>query len=390
MTQRASGAPHALRTLFLVVIRAGNRALASLVLIRTGAVALVLTGLVGHVASAVFLVEAYQESRDPGSISYVVEGSLLELLFVSQGAVRWLGISLGLLGLYAVLARSVLLPRRLALIGAVLVTVATSLFLWEEVRLRLFGAENYSPLPELVYFGLPTGVVLSGVAAVWARGLGRFRFLVSVVCLLATPLASLLLSAFLYPDEVMMIVSEPISFGTEVLIAAHQFLTDVGFVLFGAFLFGAKEREAKLVARERRELETRNLALARHLYEKAWVEGDLSAVDELVAEDVLDNLHDRRGREDFRRAIVGLRRSFPDLSVRVEEQTAEDDTVTTRCAFSGTDRGGILWYPPTNRPADFTDVYVDRFSGDAVVEHGGETGTARLLEQLGLPPVGKG
>jgi predicted ester cyclase len=49
-----------------------------------------------------------------------------------------------------------------------------------------------------------------------------------------------------------------------------------------------------------------------------------------------------RGPEEFKQTISDLRRT-------VEEQTAEDDTVTTRCIFSGTDRGGVLWYPPTGK-----------------------------------------
>ncbi|MGI8909115.1 MAG: ester cyclase [Rubrobacteraceae bacterium] len=129
-----------------------------------------------------------------------------------------------------------------------------------------------------------------------------------------------------------------------------------------------------------------NRRKARRLYEEAFGAGDLSVVDELVAEGFFDHRHNRRGRREFRRTIAGLRRTFPDLSVSIEEQTAEYDTVTTRCAFSGTDLGGVLWYPPTGKHATFSGVYVDRFSGGWLTEHRGETGTTRLLEQLGLPP----
>jgi hypothetical protein len=52
----------------------------------------------------------------------------------------------------------------------------------------------------------------------------------------------------------------------------------------------------------------------------------------------------------------------------------------------GMDRGGVLWYPPTNKRAAFAAVYTDRFSGGMLVEHRGESDTADLLEQLGLLP----
>jgi predicted ester cyclase len=52
------------------------------------------------------------------------------------------------------------------------------------------------------------------------------------------------------------------------------------------------------------------------------------------------------------------------------------------------DRGGVLWYPPTEKRAAFAATYTDRFSGGMLVEHGGKLDTAGLLEQLGLPSRG--
>ena len=97
-------------------------------------------------------------------------------------------------------------------------------------------------------------------------------------------------------------------------------------------------------------------------------------VDELVAENVLDHEHDRYGREGFKKTVADLHRTFPDLTLSIEEQTAEGDTVTTRCVLSGTDHGGVLWYPPTGRYTIFTGTYTDRFSDGRLVEHrGGST-----------------
>ncbi len=155
-----------------------------------------------------------------------------------------------------------------------------------------------------------------------------------------------------------------------------------GWILFGL-----------VILRSGRELRTRgveeeNRRKALRLYEEAFGAGDLSVVDELVARDFFDHLHHRRGPEEFKRTISDLRHTFPDLRLTVEEQTAEDDTVTTRCIFSGTDRGGVLWYPPTGKAATFTGTYLDRFSNGRLAEHRGETDTPKLLDQLGLSPSG--
>ena len=109
-------------------------------------------------------------------------------------------------------------------------------------------------------------------------------------------------------------------------------------------------------------------------------------IDEVVAEGFFDHLGRRHGSEGSTRSVTSLRRTFPDLRVSVEEQSAQGDTVTTRCTLRVVDRGGVLWYPPTNKRAAFAAVYTDRFSGGRLVEHRGESDTADLLEQLGLPP----
>jgi predicted ester cyclase len=153
----------------------------------------------------------------------------------------------------------------------------------------------------------------------------------------------------------------------------------VGWVLLGsAILRSGRELQT-------RELEEQNLRKASRLYEEGLGAGDLSVIDEILAEDFLGRLHDRCGPEGFKHAVSDLRETFPDLEVSVEEQTAEGQTVTTHLSLRGTDRGGVLWYPPTGRHATFAATYEDRFSGGRLVEHRGEVDMRGLLEQLGLP-----
>ncbi len=85
------------------------------------------------------------------------------------------------------------------------------------------------------------------------------------------------------------------------------------------------------------------------------------------------------------RAFSVLRRSYPDLAVSVEGQEAEGEPVKTRLLLSGTDEGGVMWYPPTGRRASFPAVFTDRFRGGLLVEHAGEADTEGLLRQLGRP-----
>lgn len=152
-------------------------------------------------------------------------------------------------------------------------------------------------------------------------------------------------------------------------------------------LANAPKRESALAARDRARVVADNLARARRLYAEAWAGGNLAAIEELAAPDLVDRYGNGTGPGSLKRSVAGLRRSFPDLRFAVEEGEADGDEVTTRWTASGTDSGGVLWYPPTGRWASFGGSFTDRFFGGKIVEHRGSCDTASLLEQLGLPPT---
>ncbi len=175
----------------------------------------------------------------------------------------------------------------------------------------------------------------------------------------------------------------------ESVVAAGDLKNTVWMIPLGlvVFLFWAARRwRTHEAERRHRKLAEENQHKARSLYEEAFGMGDLCVIDDIVAEEFFDHRGRDHGPQGLKRTVAELRRTFPDLRVSIEEQDAQGDTVTTRCALCGTDRGGLLWYPPTGRRATFAATYIDRFSGGALVEHWGESDTGSLLEQLGLSP----
>jgi predicted ester cyclase len=127
---------------------------------------------------------------------------------------------------------------------------------------------------------------------------------------------------------------------------------------------------------------------ARRPYEEGFGAGDFSMIYEMVAEGFFDHLGRHHGPDGFKRSAASLHCTFPDLRISVEEQSTQGDTVTTRRTVRGMDRGGVLWYPPTNKRATLAATYTDSFSGGMPVERRGGLDTAGLLEQLGLPSRG--
>jgi predicted ester cyclase len=160
----------------------------------------------------------------------------------------------------------------------------------------------------------------------------------------------------------------------------------VGWILLGCVLLrlepGCRRRKLE---EERRALEEENLRETRLLYEEAFGAGNLSMVDEIVADDFFDHLHHRRGPQAFKSSITSLRDRFPDLVLCVRNQIADGEQITTRCVLSGTDVGGVLWYPPTHKHVTFRVAYVDHFRGGKLIEHWEKADMRNLLEQLGLP-----
>ena len=360
--------------------------LTSRAVVRWGAISLTLGGAVGF---SVAVLEAYWSIRATPSGS----GTDPEWLYASTAILHvgyTLLLSTGLLGLYAALTKRPRWVGRLATMGTLVAVLSGLGFCAGAVYELLaqpayYGSWGISGLLFFGgYFGQPAGIVLLGVAALWTRGLGRLRFVPLAVGLIGSHLLPWMLYwLFLKEDMLSSGTSEGEMILGAVLFLAPTALAGLGWVTVGVMLFGVREREAALLAKERRATEERNLQNARRLYREAWGTGNLSVADELTAAGLIDR-RSGGGEKEFKRAIADLRRTFPDLRVSVEEQTAEGDTVTTHCAFFGTDRGGFRYYPPTGKSATFACTFQDRFVDGKLAEHRAESDSARLLRQLGL------
>ena len=77
--------------------------------------------------------------------------------------------------------------------------------------------------------------------------------------------------------------------------------------------------------------------------------------------------------------ILGVRGTYPDLHLTIEQQIAEGDWVVTRITARGTHQGEWLGIRPTGKAVAFTGVNIDKVVDGRIVEHGG---AANLLEPL--------
>jgi len=133
-----------------------------------------------------------------------------------------------------------------------------------------------------------------------------------------------------------------------------------------------------------------NKAIARRLIEEAWNQGNLAAVDELLAHDHVPH-HSLIGnqppsRELYKQFITRTRAAFPDLHATIEDQIAEGDKVVTRWSVQGTHHGSFRGHSPTGNQMRVTGIVIDRIVGGKVVEGWMEMDTYDQMQQLGVIP----
>ena len=346
-----------------------------------GGISLLIGGVLGIAAQVFFVLMFVTFPLLTSGFAFGFLGGI----FLLQSLVTLL-VAAGLIGLYSVVARRPGRPRMLAGAGLGLVvvsaTVLSVLNIYDATlapRYIAYDPDRGIPVAQKIElwagWGWPIGAVILGVGALKARELGRWRPLPLVVGLLSTPLVYQLFLLTITGGNPEMGVAG----ASRILLDAQPILLNLGWVLLGYALLRARGAETATQTNER---------LARRLYEEAWGRGEMGVLDEIVAPNVVDHYHQQRGLGNLKRSVANLRVSFPDLRFDLEGQEAEEDRVTTRWTMGGTDRGGVLWYPPTGRAATFSGTFTDRFEDGSIVEHWGESDTPGLLRRLGLPPEG--
>jgi steroid delta-isomerase-like uncharacterized protein len=83
--------------------------------------------------------------------------------------------------------------------------------------------------------------------------------------------------------------------------------------------------------------------------------------------------------------LVALyRTSLPDLTLTIEAQLGEGDTVVTRWRGQGTNLGETLGVPPTGKSFDVVGFWMHRFEGGKIAEEWAVWDTHGFLQQIGV------
>lgn len=133
-----------------------------------------------------------------------------------------------------------------------------------------------------------------------------------------------------------------------------------------------------------------NKRLVRRYLEEIVNTGDVDRLAEFISSDYTetnDETGQAKGLEAAKRHVLGVRQTYPDLKVTVEQQIAEGEWVVTRVTGRGTHLGLWLGMKPTGKTVEITAVNVDRIVDGRIVEHGGAGNTFEALLKIGAIQV---
>jgi predicted ester cyclase len=130
---------------------------------------------------------------------------------------------------------------------------------------------------------------------------------------------------------------------------------------------------------------TNNANRLKWLLFEGFGNGDLSVLDEVVAEDFIEHQQGKsHGREGLENTIRTLRRAFPDLGYTAVQTVADGDKVWGHFRARGTNEGSVMGRDPTGKSMEVDVIDIARFENGKIVEHWGVPDRLGILLQLGL------
>jgi steroid delta-isomerase-like uncharacterized protein len=129
--------------------------------------------------------------------------------------------------------------------------------------------------------------------------------------------------------------------------------------------------------------------LRRRFDEEIVNQQNVEAIDRWLAPDFVDHVEIPRmppGIEGVKARHQMLFTAMPDIHIAIEDVIAQGDRTAARFRITGTDTGGFMGMPATNKAITVTGMDFMRFRDEQVIEHWGEMDMMGLLQQLGVIP----
>ncbi|MGD8779860.1 MAG: ester cyclase [Ignavibacteria bacterium] len=117
-----------------------------------------------------------------------------------------------------------------------------------------------------------------------------------------------------------------------------------------------------------------NGEMIRNFYENIVSNNLLEEIDKYVSIDCTARSGEQNtpiGVEGMRQHVIDVRKTYPDLKIRIIRQHVDNDFVISEIITEATHLGEWLGIKPTGKKIIFTGVNIDRVIDNKIVEHGG-------------------
>ncbi len=125
-----------------------------------------------------------------------------------------------------------------------------------------------------------------------------------------------------------------------------------------------------------------NKEIIKHFYEVISSNALIDQFDKFVSKDCTIRIGEEIipvGVEGMKQHLIDVRKTYPDLTIKVIRQYCDGDYVISEIITEGTHKGEWLNMKPTGKKLVFTGVDIDKIIDGKIVEHGGAVNTFETL-----------
>jgi len=133
-----------------------------------------------------------------------------------------------------------------------------------------------------------------------------------------------------------------------------------------------------------------NKALIRNYFEEIVNTGNVNEIHKYISPSYAEISGGQKrivGIEGAKEHISGVRNTYANLTMKIEQQIAEGEWVASCVTARGIHKGHWLGMKPTGKSVTITAVNVDRIVNGLIVEHGGAANTFEALLEIGAIKV---
>jgi predicted ester cyclase len=133
-------------------------------------------------------------------------------------------------------------------------------------------------------------------------------------------------------------------------------------------------------------MKTSKKTIVKNYIDKVINTGDIRLITEFISHDYVEIYNNKRysiGIEGAIEHIIGVRNTYPDLKLFIDNQIEEGDLVATCYTMRGSHAGSWMGIKPTGKRMEVTGVNIDKIIDNKIVEHGGAANMFEGLLEIG-------